>query len=185
MIGGRCAVAPPPHLGWVQPDLRERARSSATRHDVVGPREVPMFAFDTDAITQQANSNPAFLLTARYWTGLVGFDLETDRFELQMEDGKVSRFSTVDRLDGEYNIKLSGPAGAWDKLLEAVPPPRYDHIGTGNQATGFSMEGDMVGAIGPYFAAVQEFIAILREARSGPIPVRSVADVDRAFDSAV
>src|SRR3954453_10025324 len=125
MIGGRCAVAPPPHLGRVQPDLRERARSSPTRHDVVGPREVPMFAFDTDTITQKANSNPAFLLTARYWTARVGFDLESDRFELEVEEGKVSRFTAVERLDGDYDIKLSGPAAAWEKLLEAVPPPRF------------------------------------------------------------
>src|SRR5205814_7677481 len=67
----------------------------------------------------------------------------------------------------------------------AAAPRRFAHPAAGNQATGFSMEGDIVGAIGPYFAAIQEFIAILREARSGPTPARAVADVDREFDTAV
>ena len=39
--------------------------------------------------------------------------------------------------------------------------------------------------ISPYYAALQEFVGVLRQARHGPARVREVADPERDFDTAV
>jgi pimeloyl-ACP methyl ester carboxylesterase len=144
-----------------------------------------MFDFDVVALSEAANRDGAFLLNARYWTAVIGLDMETDRYEVHIRDGKVAEIKRVERLDGNYDIRISAPADAWGKLLQAVPPPRFDDIRFGGLSVGFQIDGDLVGAVGPYYGAVQDLVAILRRARSGDRPSRPIADVDRLFDSAV
>ena len=144
-----------------------------------------MFDFDVVAVRETANRDGAFLLNARYWTAVIGLDMETDRYEVYIRDGKVTEMKRVERLVGGYDIRVGAPADAWGKLLEAVPPPRYDDIRFGGLSVGFEIEGDLVGAVGPYYGAIQDLVAILRRARSGERPNRPVADVDRLFDAAV
>lgn len=144
-----------------------------------------MFDFDTVALRDQANADDAFLLNARYWTARVHWDIGGEQYDLVVDDGKVSSFERVMGRSGEYSLVIAGPADAWSKLLAAVPPPRYDDIQFGGLTVGFSIEGDLVRDLGPYYGAVQDFVALLRSAHSGPSPARPVADVDRRFDSAV
>jgi pimeloyl-ACP methyl ester carboxylesterase len=144
-----------------------------------------MFDFDVVAVTEAANLDGAFLLNARYWTAVIALDMDTDRYEVHIVDGKVDQIRRVESLDGTYDIRVGAPAEAWSKLLEAVPPPRYDDIRFGGLSVGFTVDGDLVGAVGPYYGALQDLVAILRRTRSGDRPSRPVADVDRLFDSAV
>ncbi|HEY2302793.1 MAG TPA: alpha/beta hydrolase [Acidimicrobiales bacterium] len=144
-----------------------------------------MFDFDVAAVTEAANNDGAFLLNARYWTAVIGLDMESDRYEIHVADGRVVEMKAVEQLAGDYDIRISAPAGAWAKLLQAVPPPRYDDIRFGGLSVGFEIDGDLVGAVGPYYGAVQDLVAILRRARSGDRPSRPVPDVDRLFDSTV
>jgi pimeloyl-ACP methyl ester carboxylesterase len=144
-----------------------------------------MFDFDVTAIRDAANADGAFLLDARFWTAVVGFDMETDCYELHVDNGKVADVVRVDSLDGAYDVRISAPAAAWEKLLQAVPPPRYDDIRFGGLSVGFQIDGDLVAEVGPYYGALQDFVALLRRARSGPAPVRPVPDTDRLFDAAV
>ena len=144
-----------------------------------------MFDFDVQTIRDTANADPAFLLNARYWTARVGLDLGGECYELRLEDGKVADFARVPALTGAYDMRVGAPVDAWEKLLAAVPPPCYDDVRFGGLSVGFSMDGDLVSCIGPYYGAFQDFIAILRSSHSGPAPHRAVADVDRVFDAAV
>jgi pimeloyl-ACP methyl ester carboxylesterase len=144
-----------------------------------------MFDFDVVAIAEAANRDGAFLLNARYWTAVIGLDMDTDRYEVHIGDGRVIEVRRVEQLDGDYDIRVTAPAEVWAKLLQAVPPPRYDDIRFGGLSVGFRIDGDLVGAVGPYYGALQDLVAILRRARSGDRPGRPVADVDRQFDSAI
>jgi hypothetical protein len=147
-----------------------------------------MSTLDTESIVRLANSNATFRLAARYWTARVAFDIGDDRYLLEVDDGTVTSFVGPDAptAHGGVDVRVSGPADSWDRLLLPVPPPGFDHIAAGmRSADSIAVEGDLVGAVAPYFAALQEFVGVLREVRSGPPPVRQVADVARAFDTAV
>jgi pimeloyl-ACP methyl ester carboxylesterase len=143
-----------------------------------------VFDFDVEAIAAAAGASPAFHLAARHWTADVVFRMGEEPYRLQMRDGVVARFAR-DHSDAAADIRIGGPAVSWEKLFQAVPPAPYDDVRFGGQKVGFVVEGEMAGALAPYYAAVQEFIAVLRRTRSGPPPARPVADVARRFDAAV
>src|SRR5580704_2904064 len=90
--------------------------------------EDAMFDFDVEAVAAAANRDGAFLLNARYWTAVIGLDMETDCYEVHVAEGKVTGMKKVERLDGAYDVLVAAPADAWAKLLQAVPPPRFDDI---------------------------------------------------------
>ena len=144
-----------------------------------------MSTIDTGAVLERAKTYPSFLLTARYWTAKVAFEIGDERYVLDVVDGVPLSFSRTDADAGECELRVFGSAESWDKLLTPVPPPHFDHVSYGNTRKDLGVAGDVVTAVGPYFAAIQEFVAVLREVRNGPVPVRAVADVDRAFDTAV
>jgi pimeloyl-ACP methyl ester carboxylesterase len=144
-----------------------------------------MSTIDTEAVLQRAKTHPSFRLAARYWTAHVAFDIGDDRYMLEVVDGAPRAFWRADAPAGEYDVRVFGSAESWDKLLTPVPPPRFDHVTYGNARGDLGVEGNVVTAVGPYFAAIQEFVAVLREVRNGPSPARAVPDVDRAFDTAV
>jgi len=84
---------------------------------------------------------------------VIALDMETDRYEVHIVNGKVAQIRRVESLDGTYDIRVGAPAEAWSKLLEAIPPPRYDDIRFGGLSVGFTVDGDLVGAVGPYYGA--------------------------------
>jgi pimeloyl-ACP methyl ester carboxylesterase len=144
-----------------------------------------MFDFDPDEILNAANASSAFRLAARHWTARVGLDLGGERYELVIEDGRVAAFAPVGRFSGPLELRVAAPADAWEQLLQAVPPPRRHNITFGSVSSAFQLEGDMIGTIAPYFGALQEFVQVLRTARSGASAAATVGDVDRRFDSTV
>jgi pimeloyl-ACP methyl ester carboxylesterase len=145
-----------------------------------------MSTIDTEAVLQRAKTHPSFMLAARYWTARVAFDFGDDRYLLEVVEGAPRAFWRADSDAGEYDVRVFASTESWDKLLTPVPPPRFDHLSYNNARRDLGVEGDVVTAVGPYFAAIQEFVTVLREVRNGgPTPVRAVADVDRDFDTAV
>jgi pimeloyl-ACP methyl ester carboxylesterase len=143
-----------------------------------------MFGFDVAAIAEAAGRDPAFHLAARHWTAEVVFRMGDEAYRLTMRDGRIASFAR-DETGAGAEIAISGPAAAWEKLFQAVPPAPYDDVRFGGPTVGFVVEGGMADALAPYYGAVQEFIAILRRARSGPPPFRPVAEVNRKYDAAV
>jgi pimeloyl-ACP methyl ester carboxylesterase len=143
-----------------------------------------MLDFDVAAISEAAGRDPAFQLAARHWTADVLFRMGETAYRLKMRDGRIERFDR-DASDAAADIVISGPPASWEKLLQAIPPAPYDDVRFNGDKVGFVVEGDLAGALAPYYAAIQEFIAVLRRAVSGPAPSRPVADVARKFDAAV
>ncbi len=151
-----------------------------------------MATLDTEAVVRLANANPAFRLAARYWTARLAFDVGDERYVLELVDGAVTGFARdgagagPDAGTDGFDARVHGPAASWAKLLQPIPPPRLDKVATGMRGPdAVAVDGDLVGTVGPYFDALQGFVAVLRESVHGPTPVREVPDVDRAFDTAV
>lgn len=143
-----------------------------------------MFDFDGEAIAAAARASPGFLLRARFWTADVVFRMGDEAYRLEMRDGQPARFSR-DASDAPAEVRIGAPAEAWDKLLMAVPPPPYHDPLYASYRVGFRVEGDVHSQVAPFWAAIQEFIAILRHARSGAAPAPPTPEVEREFDAAV
>lgn len=142
-----------------------------------------MLDLDPKAVAVAVHRSPAFRLSAKHWTADVVFQAGDEAWRLQMRDGAIMRLARDE--GGAADLVISGPAASWEKLLQAVPPAPYDDVRFGGQAVGFVVEGEMAGALAPYYAAIQEFFAVLRRMKSGERPARPVSDVDRRFDAAV
>ena len=143
-----------------------------------------MVEFSESAVKAAAKANPAFRLAARGWNGDVLFRFGNDGYRLKMRGGDVVSFAP-DPSDPAAEIVIAGPADAWEKLLLPVPPAPYvDPLFVGYRV-GFRSIGNYVEHIAPYYAALSEFLAILRRLHSGPPPSRPIADVHRKFDAAV
>jgi pimeloyl-ACP methyl ester carboxylesterase len=143
-----------------------------------------MFDFDVEAVARAAADDPAFRIAARDWTADIVFRMGDEPYRLQVRDGEIASFAR-DRSDAPANVRISGPADAWDKLLMAVPPAPYQDPRFGGQRVGFVVEGELAGAFAPYYGAILEFLKVLRRLRSGPPPERPVPEVARRFDAAV
>jgi pimeloyl-ACP methyl ester carboxylesterase len=147
------------------------------------------FNFDVEAVQRSANQYPAFVLSARHWSARLLFDMGSERYLLTVDNGQISKFEKltddVKSPESEIQITISAPEGSWHKLLQSIPPAPYDDIRFGGQAVGFEVKADIADALGPYYGAIQDFVEILRRARSGERPPRPVANVQKSFDSAV
>src|SRR5581483_6116559 len=119
------------------------------------------------------------------WNARIAFDVGEDRYVLHVVDGEVEDLALDGGRTQRCDARVHGDEDAWDRLLEPVPPPSYDHIGIGNAYGALGIEGDLVTAVGPYFPAIQELVRVLREVHSGPAEASVVPDADRAFDTAV
>jgi pimeloyl-ACP methyl ester carboxylesterase len=143
-----------------------------------------VFDFDVADVLARAGADPAFSRNARHWTARVHLDLEVEHYELRIDAGKATGFARVPA-GAACDVRIAAPAVSWQKLLQAIPPPGFDDPYFAGRRTGFRVEGDLLDSVAPYYAAIQDFLSILRRARSGPAPERPVSDVERRFDSAV
>jgi pimeloyl-ACP methyl ester carboxylesterase len=143
-----------------------------------------MFDFDVEAVATAAARDPAFQIQARDWTAHVVFALGEEAYRLQVRDGRLAGFAR-DASAAPADVRISGPAEAWEKLLMAVPPAPYQDPRFGGHRVGFVVEGALAGALAPYYGAILEFLKVLRRQRSGPSPERTPAPVTRKFDAAV
>jgi len=145
-----------------------------------------MFALDVAAIRERANADGAFRRSARFWSARVGFELGSNCFELRVKDGRVEDFARVPGLEGSFDFRISGPAQAWEKLLAPVPPPGYQDLRFGGSGgVGFKIRGDLIEKVAPHYAALQDFLDVVRRSRGAPTAAPTEPDVERRFDSAV
>lgn len=153
-----------------------------------------MSRLDSGAVLARAKAHPSFLLAARYWTAQVAFEIGEERYVLEIADGVPTSFAAVASSTGDCAVRVIATREAWDALMQPVPPPHAHRISATAPAdiaaelmhgSAARVVGDLIGDVTPYFAAVDEFVALLREMVNGSVPVRAVADVERAFDTAV
>jgi pimeloyl-ACP methyl ester carboxylesterase len=143
-----------------------------------------MFNFDTANVKSAALRSGAFKLSARFWTAKLVFRMGDEAYVLEMRNGELVDFRRDDSA-GDGDITIAGPVESWSKLLQAVPSPGFQDPLFGAGGAGFQVKGDSVAAIGPFYYAVQEFIHLLRQLRSGAPVAEPLPQVDRDFDAAI
>lgn len=150
-----------------------------------------MINFDPAQVLAAAKASKSFAMTARFWTGKLILNMNDEAYVLEVVDGVPTDFRRDDALLsgevalGECDIVVSGPAASWDKLLSKVPPPGFHDAIFGAGGAGFSLAGNGITAIGPFYWPAQEFIMLLRQVRNGSPEPEALPEVDREFDAAV
>src|SRR4051794_33318657 len=133
---------------------------------------------DPAAVAAALDGDKRFRLAARYWTAQVGIHVGDERFVLRVRDGEVGSFGRDDGSPAGDDVTVRGAAASWEKLLSPVPPPGFQDVLMGGGAGAFQLEGDLVGSIAPYYAAVQALVAVLRRLHSGGPPEQAIPDVE-------
>lgn len=145
-----------------------------------------MLHVHSKAVRERVNADSEFRLAARHWNCRLLFEMERARFLLVVNNGEVSEFGPAAEA-ASFDIRITAAEKDWKELLAAVPRPWYHDIFTaGSRSGGFTVEGDLVSHLYPFYRAARRVIVVLRELVSGPLAAeRTVCDVDRQFDTAV
>lgn len=144
-----------------------------------------MLDFNARVVRERVNADPEFRLAARYWSCRLLLDMGSTRYLLVINNGEVNEFGPAAEGAG-FDVRIAAPEAAWRELLAAVPKPWYhDFYSAAFMQLGFTVEGDLISALYPFYRAARRIIAVLRELLSGPVADETVPDVDRQFDTAV
>lgn len=142
-----------------------------------------LLSLPIDVVRDALRADPALRLSARYWTVTLGLDMGSVCYEVSFRDGEVEDVRRTSALSDACDVTYAGPNSAWERLLAAVPEPGYQDL----RLLGgpFTETGDQIGHIAPYYAAVQDVVAVFRRLVSGPPPALPAAERAVEFDSAV
>jgi pimeloyl-ACP methyl ester carboxylesterase len=140
-----------------------------------------------DVIRERLASDGEFALAARFWTGEVLLEIDDDAYTLRIRDGKVEDFATG-RSEAPA-VRLAGTAEEWEKQLQPVPAAYWQDplMGASFTEQAFTVEGDKLRDVFPYYSAIQRLMGVLREINNGGstgVPT-TVPRVERKFDSPV
>jgi hypothetical protein len=115
---------------------------------------------------QTVNSDPEFKLASRFLTADILLDLGDMRCILQMRDGQIAAINlTVTSYDA-WDFSIVGPAEAWQKFLQPMPPPFYNGLFAGMVQRKFVVSGDLETAFA-YHWAVSRMLDIARQIENG------------------
>jgi pimeloyl-ACP methyl ester carboxylesterase len=142
-----------------------------------------MVSIDPERLRQRINADPEFRLLSRYWDCALVLDLGESRLRFEIHRGEVTELASGTD-DRPYDIRIAAPEAEWKELLATIPRPGYQAIPSTDRGA-FTVEGDRLAMLFPYFGAVRCIVDELRGLVSGPAPQQRVPDVDRKFDSAI
>jgi hypothetical protein len=117
---------------------------------------------DLQALEGLLNSDPEFVLQARYLTTRIRVVVgEIQSFRLIVVEGRVEIDPVVTPFD-EFDINMEGTAEHWEGLLSPVPPAFYQDFFPAMLHHGFRLEGDMA-TITAYYPAIRRMYDLFRQ----------------------
>lgn len=150
-----------------------------------------MISLDPGQILAEVRSCKSFLTAARFWTGKLVLKMGEEAYVLEVEAGTPADFRRDDSLLteaiilGSADIVIAAPASTWDKCLSPLPPAGYQNPLFYVGGNGWTVEGDHITAVGPFFWPVQQFLDLLRQIRNATPTAAMMPRVERDFDDAV
>ena len=111
-----------------------------------------MATLPVEDIVQRLNSDPEFLLTARFWYCDIRFVIGAEQYFMHIENGKVGSFKHGTNGFDPYTINLSGPADVWAQMFEEIPKPYYHDWFAASFHHEFEFGGDLESAYAYYYA---------------------------------
>lgn len=115
-------------------------------------------ALQHDEIQLALAADPELRYLTRGWTAVLRFEQPDRCDDLTLVDGAVSSFARASEL--EPDVRIVGTDEGWIKLLAGDPAALWALI-TGRDPM-LRVEGDLVGQLAPYGAALRRVIKVLR-----------------------
>ena len=116
---------------------------------------------DGPAVASAANLDRQFRYTARDWTATVQFVIDGEVTTFAITDGHIATSDAV-----EADVRISGPAAQWERMLAQVPPPGSTILVV---TEGMEVIGDMVAHTGPYGPAIYRLMRLTSAVLHGPV----------------
>jgi hypothetical protein len=121
-----------------------------------------MALFNIEKFHVLANNDPEFLIAARFWNTFLKLEMGDSVCVLKIEEGRIASVNLSPSMCDAWNIRISGPAEDWKKILEPIPPPFYQDIFAASVYHNLSYEGDMESMFA-YYPAIRRMAEIMRE----------------------
>ena len=109
-------------------------------------------------LPQAANEDGEFAMAARLWDGDLILATADQAVRLVIAGGKITDASEASR-DATAQIRITGPADGWAKMLQAKPEPFYQDVYGAQLHHGFWMQG-AIEDVGPYYPALRRLIVM-------------------------
>jgi len=74
------------------------------------------------------NEDAEFRLNARFFTCDLLFDFESVRYLLRIHEGVIRDVVQDPTFDRPWAFALRAPRPVWERYLQPVPPPFYNHV---------------------------------------------------------
>ena len=120
-----------------------------------------VIAIDGKKLRDATGSDPEFRLVARRWSARIRLRMDDAARILTIADGTLAEVNDAPTFWDPWDIDISAPAAAWEKLLAPVPRPMYQDIFPANLHGDFRIGGNLELLFGHYPAA-RRLIEILR-----------------------
>lgn len=124
-------------------------------------------------IVARLNSDPEFLLTARFWYCDIRFVIGVEQYFMHIENGRVESFTHGTNGFDPYTINLSGSEEVWARMFEPTPKPFFHDWFAASFHHEFEFGGDLESAYA-YYYSLRRIKAIMGEA------VRATREADAA-----
>jgi hypothetical protein len=133
-------------------------------------------SFDPRAITEAFNTDPEFVLCARYWEGTLEFGVGDSLYTITMAAGKVSGVAVTPyepladegRQDGSRRVRISAPAGDWENMVKDPAPPFYLDYYSASAHHDFVLDGDRE-SLWAYYPAIRRTAELFRALAQGKV----------------
>jgi hypothetical protein len=109
-----------------------------------------------------ANGDGEFTIAARMWDADVVFASGDRAVRMIVSDGRITGVQAAPA-GAAAQIRVTGPAEGWPKMLSAVPPPFYQDLFGASLHHGFTIEGK-IEDVYPYYPALRRLVELLRTA---------------------
>lgn len=140
--------------------------------------------FDLARVKSALQADAAFNLSLRFLTGNILFKIGEDNYLLEFSEGAFVDLREV--AEGhEAAMTVHGPADAWQKTLQEVPPPGFQSPLYNDGRGGIFYSGDLLTGTGVFAGIVHEVTRVMRQVVNGTPPCDLLPEVDRDFDEAV
>ncbi len=125
-------------------------------HLAGGGGRLSTITLTSERIAERCRGDGEFRLTARYWDGSLTLNLGDSALSFEIRAGEIHPAPAA-----PADITIRAPHDVWDRILAAVPPPRFNDIMPA-RAFGLVVDGDDE-MFCQYYPAIRRLVDLIRE----------------------
>ena len=138
--------------------------------------------FSIERLSEVITTDKEFAYKLRGFSGRLRIAVGEQSVDVVVNGGQVQE--VADANDDAATVTLQGSQEAWEgAFTPGLPTPGYESLSAAS--AWLKVEGDYLGAIAPYQAALQRFYVLIRESVVGAVPRRPATNPFKSTDNAI